>query len=173
MADERITVDDREWPRFCLVCGQLFRGRVRPQQEARFCSRRCAAANATRASSLALPPVSERFWGKVAQSEECWEWTASLFKNGYGKFRWDGKTTYAHRTAWILTYGPDLGSEDCILHRCDNKKCVNPNHLYMGDQPTNVLDMITKGRAGWQINPIGYKILGYKLLEWRRANGRA
>lgn len=173
MVDERITVDVRRWPHFCASCGRVFRGRVRPHYEPRFCSLRCAAANATRASALAARPVSERFWEKVAKSDGCWEWTACLFKNGYGKFLWNGKTTYAHKTAWILTHGPDLGPEDYILHRCDNRKCVNPDHLYMGDQSINVLDMITKGRAAWQKDPIAYKIRGYKLLEWRRANGRA
>jgi hypothetical protein len=58
----------------------------------------------------------------------------------------------AHRVSWVLTNGPILDGL-CVLHRCDNRICVNPSHLFLGTKKDNFQDMITKGRGSLQIAP--------------------
>ena len=88
-------------------------------------------------------PSEERFWEKVdvAGPDGCWEWIAFKTRKGYGMF--DGYR--AHRFAWLLTNG--LVPESIfVLHKCDNRCCVNPNHLFLGTAKDNAVDMIQKGR---------------------------
>lgn len=83
----------------------------------------------------------------------CWEWTASLNTNGYGQFRINGTTEQAHRAAWMIFRGPIPADASAygtvnVLHRCDNPLCVNPDHLFLGDQADNANDAVSKGRWG-------------------------
>jgi hypothetical protein len=87
----------------------------------------------------------ERYWDRVDKSGECWEWQGKLGALGYGAMHWKGKTQQVHRIAWLLETG--AMPKDCILHRCDNRKCVNPAHLREGTQLENIQDMKDKGRA--------------------------
>lgn len=92
----------------------------------------------------------------------CWEWTGGVFKDsGYGKFNGgkgdDGKwvTAYAHRASHELHIGP-IPAGLSVLHRCDNRLCVNPDHLFLGTQRDNIHDMLAKGRGrpgGRAFNP--------------------
>lgn len=87
----------------------------------------------------------ERFTAKVRVSESgCHEWTSTIKRDGYGSF-WLGKPTKAHIAAWTLFSGPIPGGL-CVLHHCDNRKCVNLAHLYLGTQKDNVRDMHVRGR---------------------------
>ena len=90
-------------------------------------------------------PFESRFFAKVVISDSgCHEWTGCLLPNGYGQFHKDGKTAYAHRVAYEIANG-DPGTA-FVLHECDNRKCVNPKHLFIGDFEANMADMVGKGR---------------------------
>jgi len=87
-----------------------------------------------------------RFWEKVDinNKEDCWEWKFSL-RAGYGAFKLKGKLYSAHRIAYFLNYG-DIPEALFVCHKCDNRKCCNPNHLWVGTYLDNIEDMIRKGR---------------------------
>lgn len=92
--------------------------------------------------------VTERFWEKVEikEANECWEWKAGLRQGfGYGQFSFNGYPEFSHRVAWQLTNG-DIPAGKLICHKCDNPLCVNPSHLFCGDQAMNIKDMASKSR---------------------------
>ncbi|HXJ61904.1 MAG TPA: HNH endonuclease signature motif containing protein [Verrucomicrobiae bacterium] len=91
-------------------------------------------------------PLIQRFWSKVEVSDDCWLWTSDRKDTGYGQFHYLGKTSRAHRVAWILSYG-DIPPGLNVLHTCDNPPCVRPDHLFLGTTKDNIEDKVTKGRA--------------------------
>lgn len=90
-------------------------------------------------------PIEDRFWAKVNKADECWEWTGSRVWNGYGQFR-NGKVVYAHRYAYELWFGP-IPDGLLVCHVCDNRSCVRPEHLFLGDYQDNAQDASKKGRT--------------------------
>jgi hypothetical protein len=100
--------------------------------------------------------LAERFWAKVDTTGECWEWLAQRATNGYGQMRVKkaGKWSYdrAHRVSYALNIAP-IPDGLCVLHRCDNRGCVRPEHLWLGTYQDNLRDMAAKGRAGYVVHP--------------------
>lgn len=90
----------------------------------------------------------------VEKTDTCWLWTRSKNAAGYGAcgILSDG-TQGAHRAAWLLFVGP-IPENMQVLHKCDVRNCVRPDHLFLGDQSTNIKDAVQKGR--WKQTPVGY-----------------
>jgi len=92
---------------------------------------------------MILYQLDNRFWDKVNKTDSCWEWTAYLSQVGYGQFRIDGKTKYAHRLSYESIHGT-IPNKLEIDHLCRNHKCVNPNHLELVTTQENT----RRGNAG-------------------------
>lgn len=82
----------------------------------------------------------------VNEASGCREWVGAMFPQGYGRLMIDRRPAKAHRTSFILNKGPiPVGMFVC--HRCDNPKCIEPSHLFLGDDISNSADKAEKGRA--------------------------
>lgn len=100
----------------------------------------------------------KRFWSRVdiRGPDECWNWNHAMNRSGYGIVKlWAladrGKAVTAHRFAWAVANGPvPKGSGyhgTVVAHRCDNRRCCNPAHLFLTDQRGNLQDCLDKGRG--------------------------
>ncbi len=95
------------------------------------------------------------FWSKVNKNgsiipgmdSPCWEWIAGKFSSGYGAFAINRQAYGAHRISYALAFGQLPKDQQDVLHKCDNPSCLNPSHLFSGDDYTNQADMIKKGRG--------------------------
>ena len=100
------------------------------------------------------------FWQKVNKDcpapahlpwlGKCWNWTGQTKtprgkQDCYGRIRMAGKMYHAHRISYALAHG-EAPSHLCVLHKCDNPLCVNPDHLWVGTRADNNADMVSKGR---------------------------
>ena len=94
-------------------------------------------------------PSEDRFWSRVIVlgADQCWEWTGIHTKHGYGQIHINNKIKRAHRYSWELHFGREVPDGLCVCHRCDNPKCVNPHHLFIGTQEENMKDSSAKGRV--------------------------
>lgn len=115
----------------------------------------------------------ERFWVFVNKTDGCWQWTAGVDAYGYGQIHRTGLGPIkAHRAVWILTHGP-ITSKQHVLHHCDNTRCVNPAHLFLGDQNLNMKDAAAKGRLLGPRKLTDAQLDDIKARYVRRENGRA
>lgn len=94
-------------------------------------------------------PVIDRFWSQITKTDTCW----NIYGRRYGKIKTgppEKRTISAHRFSWEIHFGP-VPDGLLVLHRCNNKLCVRPDHLYLGTQKDNVADAIRDGvRRTWK-----------------------
>jgi HNH endonuclease len=100
---------------------------------------------------LSHPTVSDLL-GRTKKVNECYEWSGKLTTHGYGQLMINSKIMSAHRAMMVAKTEADIPEGMCVLHSCDNPKCINPDHLWIGTQKENMHDKIAKGR-GYRPSP--------------------
>jgi hypothetical protein len=142
--------------RTCLNCKETFECKpyVVRRGHGRYCSHACSDKGRSR-------PMVKRFWdavdksgtipGHVPELGPCWIWTRGKV-NGYGILAKPGHNSgyvVAPHFSWGLHAGK-VPKGKCVLHKCDNRACVRPSHLFVGTRTDNFEDMVRKGRSVWQ-----------------------
>lgn len=122
--------------------------------------------------------IVDRFNDLVDKSGECWEWIGNKNSLGYGMIWYEGKNIRSHRVSYFIKNG-EFNDKLFVCHKCDNPKCVNPEHLFLGTSKDNMRDMIKKGRSRSGINsiikmvcPKGHPYSGDNLQITKRSNGQ-
>lgn len=129
-------------PTTCAFCRREFMAArpasTRPPQK--YCGQRCAKDGLSR-------PLSEKFWSRVLPGDpsECWPWLGKPGANGYGYISHRRRRLLTHRVSWEMHNGP-IPPKTEVCHACDNPRCNNPAHLFLGSHRANMRDMTDKGR---------------------------
>lgn len=157
----------------CRACGRIFKWRrSKDGKPGTYCSKECKAKFVhtwchknrfiwSKASKTErLRAMTEKFEKYVIRQEGCWDWSGCIHHSGYAPFK-ALKQMFAHVASWIIHNGP-IKKGLHVLHSCDNKKCTNPKHLFLGTPKDNTQDMLQKGRGN---KPIGSSHKNSKLNE--------
>lgn len=129
--------------RKCEVCSKNL-----TDKQDRFCSKPCQykGRRAKRNLGLEWLRLFIRFWGRVEVEESgCWLWTGNKTPKGYGTIGFNDKDIYVHHLSWTIAHGS--APKKFVLHSCDVRNCVRPDHLFSGTAKDNSEDMVSKGRV--------------------------
>lgn len=102
---------------------------------------------------------------------KCWQWIGSISPSGYARLQVDGENANAHRISYLVFKGK-IPKGKYVLHKCDNRSCVNPNHLFLGTHQDNMVDRNTKNRQAKGESNGNVKITERDVLAIRSAKGR-
>jgi len=107
-----------------------------------------------------IVPAEHRFQTHIDKTiDGCWEWTGCLNNKGYGVMNTgDGSVIYVHRFSYLIHIG-EISKGLFVCHKCDNAKCVNPDHLFLGTHTDNMQDKTIKGRSGLKLTGDAVKII--------------
>jgi len=108
--------------------------------------------------------MDEKFWSNCKEQGECLIWTGHINEDGYGQLKRNYKTYRAHRYAWELINGT-IPQGMLVCHVCDNRKCANPDHLFLGTYKDNMQDASRKGRLNHKNQRKGSQCKQAKLNE--------
>ena len=147
----------------CKTCGNTFKVKKYRAKDgsAKYCSYKCHG------NGRQLIPIADRFWPKIKKTSYCWNWLGAT-GNGYGRIA-NGTLNVpvlAHRVSWEIHNGP-IPKGMLVLHHCDNRLCVRPDHLFLGNHANNMEDMAKKGRSTFGIKNPQAKLTDEKVLKIR------
>ena len=113
----------------------------------------------------------DRLLAKIVVDERnCWVWTAVKDRKGYGKIKDRGKMRQAHRVSYELHKGA-IPDGAFVCHQCDNRACINHEHLFLGSHTDNMEDMKSKGRQQKGVRNCRAKLTEDDIVAIRAARG--
>ncbi len=120
------------------------------------------------------PDAKTRLMNSVSAVTEsgCWIWLGSLNRHGYGKFWFNSRDDTAHRVSYKLFRG-DIPSDRGVLHHCDVRCCVNPNHLFLGLPGDNSRDMVSKDRQAKGVRNGNSKLTKDQVMEVKSSSEKS
>lgn len=130
----------------CERCGKEFgRFKNKKREKPKFCCKKCYWPQRTEEYLLNI--LKESFENHVVKNKGCWDWSGSFDRDGYGQIGCcrELRICKAHRASWILYRGKIPGGLK-VLHKCDNKRCTNPDHLFLGTSLENSRDLVYKDK---------------------------
>lgn len=112
---------------------------------------------------------TDQFYSNVVyrSDSECWGWNGLKNGKGYARIQprgHNGEFFLAHRFSWTISNGENIPDGILVLHRCDNRECTNPDHLFLGTNRDNTMDMMNKGRDRHNVS-VGEDRYQSKLTE--------
>ena len=112
--------------------------------------------------------LKDKFWKNVNRQDDdmCWNWSGNINSNGYGRVLIKKDHIFAHRASWMIHFG-EIPEGMHVCHHCDNRKCVCPDHLFLGTNLDNIKDKMIKGRQSKGIERPAAKLNDEKVIRIR------
>jgi hypothetical protein len=114
--------------------------------------------------------LEDKFWERASKPNNpgnCWRWVGSISSSGYGQVGFEHKNFTAHRLSWKLHFG-EIPKGLFVLHKCDNKWCVNPRHLKLGTHQQNMKDASKRDRFNTKLTREQVKEIRANKLSLRK-----